>query len=132
MTGVTKANFLKILVYFLVNTKKNEDSTTYEQTLLKGNIDICKVSKGIFSSFLVKAIVERIVDHSNVVSLECPWKKGYYYAVNVPVGKGKSLPYHLIGLTKEFEVSVIVKVKLSKATPLVHLFSLKVYGVYKP
>lgn len=138
ISGTAKVDFRRIMIPFSVSAKENENSKTYEKLLFKGNLDLCKLSKGIFTNFIVKELTKVIMDHSNVRSIDCPFRKGFYYAVNVPIGSKSGpgteqyLPFHLISVKSEFEVLVTVKAKVSKSSPLVNIFSLKVYGAYNP
>lgn len=117
---------IKITTLVAMKVKTNEDSNEFDKVIFKGNIDTCKVSKGIFGNFFVQMIAENLDKHSNF-SFECPQKKAFYHATNFPVD-AKYIPYYILGKPQIWEVSATLKAKLANIKSMVHVVTVKIYG----
>ena len=118
---------LKILIYVTLKGKSVETNKVYDQVILKGVLDSCKLSQGIFGNFIAQFIVENLHKYSNI-KIECPQKRGFYYVSNFPLESDHIPRYIFFGRNRKFEFSGTWKAKISDGKPLVHFFTLLFEG----
>jgi Protein of unknown function (DUF1091) len=122
---------MKVYVTLRVRTGQSKD---YDKVIIKTNVDTCSIQKGIVGSFLVKLVLEKIDLYTNF-KFQCPQPKGFYHAYNLPINDAlKFVPISILRLStstkqKNWELVAIVKSKLAKTKPMVHLVTVAFRGV---
>lgn len=127
-SGEVLSDFEKIVVAFVIKSKSNENFAEYDKMLLRGTIDTCKASEGIFGNFLMRFLKSTVKDYSNI-SLTCPHYKGFYYGCNFSRPDDESIPMFLPRTKNFWEASFKGKVKVPKVARLVQFFTAKVQGI---
>ena len=117
-----------ILIYFEIRAKSDEKSKEYDRLLLKGELDLCKVSKGIVGGFIAQFMVDRVIKYSNAQTLSCPINKQFLFVREAPLLREKDLPTFLIPLRGKFHVFAMYKGKVYRKRSSVWLLSIHVYG----
>ena len=126
-TGTTLTDLETIQIYFELKTKSDEKSKEYDQLLLKGEIDFCKVSKGIVGGFIAQFMIDRLLKYSNI-RFSCPINKQFLYVLEAPFLNEKDLPTFLIPLRGKFRILAMYKGKLNRKRSSVWLVSNHLYG----
>ena len=126
-TGSLDVPALKILIYVTLKGKSIEALKVYDEVILKGVLDSCKLSQGIFGNFIAQFVVENLHKYSNI-KIECPQKRGFYYVSNFPLETDHIPIYLNIFRNRKFEFSLTMKVKLRDIKQLVYLFTMQFEG----
>lgn len=126
MTGTLKQEMVKVIYNFALNGKLKENQNYYEKEIVKGAVDICSLSDGVFGNLVERFVYEQIKDHSNI-KLHCPIVPGFYYGYNLPTISDNNLPRFFIGNGGKFEYSVRIRGKPSSQKPFILLCSFKLY-----
>lgn len=129
-TGYLKEDLAKTVVFFVIKAKHREQDKDYQKELLRSTTDTCSMSEGIIGNILVKRIIENIQKFSNLRP-ECPQKSGFYFGWSVPVMNGELIPGWMI-VKSRYEASVTIKSKPTKLRPMIHLVTIKLYGLIVP
>jgi hypothetical protein len=132
MSGLLKSNLTFPIVSFSLRVKghREPDEIEYPYEVLKSTINVCKVSKGVFGSFLVPYVLGNLKQHTNV-TVFCPFYAGSYYAKDFPVPNDEILPIVPSFVEKLiWEFTIVVKGKVAKK--MVQFGSVKAYGVLIP
>lgn len=132
-SGEFKKRFLNLKMFYTVNGKPPE-ARSFGGAALKTTFEVCNVQKGMIGNFLINALVENIHHYSNY-SFECPQPAGFYHLTGFPVEIiSKYIPHSflkfIVGNNTFWEAIFVVKGKISKAKPLVNVFTLKTYGSF--
>lgn len=123
LTDVIKSSALMSM-----KVKSSNNVKEYDKTVLNGQVDTCKVSRGVIGNFIVRMLVDQLKDHSNF-KFVCPQDKGFYYVRNLPIDL-KNLPSFLTGNNVQWEISIIARIKTPASRRLVNTFNLKFYGSF--
>lgn len=105
-------NVMRITFVFLGKTEQSKKE--FDWTIMRGNVDSCKIVEGVLGAFIQRIILE----HSNY-DFKCPIRKGDYYLINVPVYE--FMPTFVPGLSGDFLLTLICKGKIGNAKRWVHL-----------
>lgn len=126
-TGTILTDVEKIVVAYEIRGKTDQQSTEYDKLHLKGTIDTCDMSKGPVGNLITKMGLTKPSKFTNF-KLECPYKKGFYYAVNFPVPDDKFIPYAISNAAGKFEVTSVNRGKVAGVEGMVHISTTKVFG----
>ena len=116
---------LKIL--FSIKGKTEENLQEFDRLLFKGEIDVCKASKGIIGNFITSFLARNLQKHSNY-QFGCPQKKEFIYAYDFPMSTDDDLPVYLLPLRGKFLVSGRFKGKVANSKQVLSLGSVEIYG----
>lgn len=125
-TGFINVNQLFGTLTFSI--PKDSKDTEYQNHVLKANIDLCKLRKGVRSNFITKMLLENF--YADKYFLQCP----------VPPGSGKIwnfkladsyIPSYLLISDLKYVVDFVVRAKMSKSKPLVYMYSVRFIGEIK-
>lgn len=121
-------DFKKVFVHITVMGQSNEASRVYDVTYFKGTIDECNIARGVVGNFIIKMITENLEEYTNFRYV-CPQKKGFYYFTNFPAPNDKNFPPFLYGKGGSWEVVAVVRAKVENSKAMVHVITMKIYGV---
>lgn len=95
---------------------------------MKGSINICKASKGVFENFFLKMLIESFSKNANFAA-ECPQKKGFYYVNNFAPIDNSNLPYQIaVGMVGDWQCSFTIRAKVGKQRSMAEIYSIKLFG----
>lgn len=118
-------DFRTFTVSTTITKESVRGSNRYDQLYFQGNVDACKVAKGIFGNFLIRIFASQLENYSNF-KFVCPQLTGFYFVHDLPM---IPLPDYLIPLSARgvgrFEVSAIVKARISNVRSMVHILTIK-------
>lgn len=126
-TGTLLKDLRRVMLTFEVKIK-SETSKTYDKPFLTSNVDICKQIN--FGNYIIKFLVSNIEKYSNI-RFECPLKTRFYYAYNFPAPDSPTafLPSFMSkSLYTQWELSVMVKAKVSKTEPSARVLLINIRG----
>lgn len=124
ISGTLLIDLTKISVSFAIKFKSTPDRKDYDKLLFQGNVDICKVSRGVMANFMVKAFLSS--ERETNFHFDCPMKKGFYYLYNLPTMEKSFFPGFIPKYSRIWELTVIAKTKLPKIASAVQLLLVKV------
>jgi len=128
MSGTLNLRLQNVKVIFTSATKLNENDKEYNKIFIRGNVDVCKMTKGSLGSVVVQVAVNILKQFSNLEP-RCSYDKGYYHITNFPAADSSLLPYNFLGILGGIETTIAIKAKLSNTKPLVNIFSFKLIFV---
>jgi hypothetical protein len=64
----------KMMVFFTFSIPKDKNDKNYERTLIKSNVNACRMISGIIGDFLTKMIMEDLHKYADF-ELKCPFPK---------------------------------------------------------
>ena len=96
--------------------------------ILKGVINTCDISKGMFGNFIVQMVKQSFEKYSNW-QFECPQKGGFFYATNFAVSD-EYLPVYLLVKPGYFYANLYTKAKIGKGKPALNIMTIKLLGSY--
>lgn len=121
-------DFKKMAVQITLTGQSVEGSgNKYDKVYFKGNVDTCNIAKGIFGNFIIKLVAATLENYSNVKFI-CPQPKGLYFVHNFPLIEDNVVHPQIIQSSRRFEVCVVVKAKVSRAKPLTHAITIKLFS----
>ena len=118
----------KLMVTFAIKRKSNQNLAEFDQTIIQGKIDTCKIGEGMFGSYILTSLMADFTKYSNF-QLTCPHKKGFLYLSNFPRVDESVFPSFVPKQKTLFELTVVCMAKLPKRPKLASFLSLKVYGI---
>lgn len=125
MSGIFKVETKNNFYVLKLNGKKDQKSSNYDQLLLSGTIESCKIRGQSLGSFIMKALMPNILDYATFFN--CPQSKGEFYLKEFPVIDASVLPTYLLPYSGKWELTVIGKTKVLKSTTTFLTF--QVYGL---
>lgn len=122
ISGTTKIEVLKFMISFEVNIQ-NKKTLEFDQPLLKGSVDSCKLQNGVLGNFIVKIMMNRLHKYSNY-KFECPQKPGIYHLSNYPLledsDKFPLFVEPLLGQSNKGKLKTVLRGKIARTkTPVV-------------
>lgn len=126
-TGTILTDLEKMVISFEIRGKTDQNSLAYDKLHLKGSVDTCEMSNGPVGNLIAKMGMSRTNKFTNF-KMECPHKKGLYYAVNYPVPDDKFIPYAITNAAGKFEVTSVNSGKVAGVEGMVHISTTKLYG----
>lgn len=107
--------FKKSLYFFNLKVKTDESRKDYDLEVFRSSLDSCQVAKGVFGNFIIKFFMTNLEKYSNM-KIECPQKKGFYYAYNfpVPLNFKSYIPSFLPVRSCFWQLTVASRTKVSK------------------
>lgn len=130
-TGKLLMDIKKSLYSFNLKVKSNESRKDYDIDLFTGNVDSCQAAKGIFGNFIIKFFQSNLDKHSNF-KIDCPQKKGFYYAYNfpVPLDLKSFIPSFIPFRSSIWQLTVISRAKVSKSEVAKVGLQLQIKGIF--
>lgn len=112
---------------FNMKQKSSLSQKTYDIEMFNSNTDLCQFGKGFLGSYILKFFMEGLQNYSNL-NIQCPMKKGYYYAQNFPLPASKNSFLPSLMPTILWQLTIESKAKLSKSQARVRLFNMQIQG----
>lgn len=128
-TGKQLFEAKRAILSFNIKKKSEAARKDYDVEVFSSNVDSCQAGKGIFGNFIIKFFLTNFEQYSNL-KIECPQKKGFYYAYNFPMPKDlKSfLPSFMRIPSSYWQLTVDVRAKVVKNRAPVRVYQLQIRG----
>lgn len=130
-TGKLLMDTKKSLYSFNLKVKSSESKKDYDVDVFTSNVDSCQAAKGVFGNFIIKFLQTNLDKYSNF-KVECPQKKGFYYAYNfpVPLDFTSFLPSFIPNRSSIWQLTIISRAKVSKNQAAVLALQLQIRGKF--
>lgn len=119
----------RAILTFKVKQKSDAAKRNYDEDVFNSNVDSCKAGKGIFGNYIIKFFLTHIERYSNL-KVECPQKKGFYYAYNFPVPMDAKafVPSFMPFPSSFWQLTIDIKTKVSKSIAAVRIIRVLLEG----
>lgn len=125
MSGVLLVDLKKI--FFSADIKSSDDGISYNKSIMKANVDVCTIFKGIVGNFIIRLITDSIDKYSNF-KIQCPMEAKSLYISKFPMVDDTFFPPLLLGRIGKWEISAAVKAATGNVRTLNSVLSVKLRG----
>lgn len=126
-TSTTFVPFLKMFSTSIFALPRDSKDTEYTNVVMKATVDLCKMREGVRGNFITRMVME-FFDSLKEPILKCPLKPRYTECWNYKLTSSQIPTYLLINDIK-FMLEMRHKAKLSNSKLLIHIYTLKLYGL---
>lgn len=128
-TGKQLFEAKRAILSFNIKKKSEAARKDYDVEVFSSNVDSCQAGKGIFGNFIIKFFLTNFEQYSNL-KIECPQKKGFYYAYNFPMPKDlKSFLPSFMRIPSSFwQLTIDVRAKVVKSRAPARVYQIQIKG----
>lgn len=130
-TARLTTKFLTPTLNLELRIKTGKQDKNYNLEVLNIRLTVCKISKGILGSFVIRHFTENLKNYSNF-TVTCPLKPDSYHFVNFPAIDKSYLPLSLLRKDLQWLSIATIRGKPAKSKQMVHLLTNRFYGGYSP